>query len=84
MTKKEELQKPIHVASNIETIKGAYSNIAVIHHSDNEFILDFLFKVEGVPHLVSRVILSPNHMERFKDAVVTNWNRYEEQKKKSK
>ncbi|MDX5326662.1 MAG: DUF3467 domain-containing protein [Bacteroidota bacterium] len=78
--KKEQEQAPLQILANPETQKGVYSNVALVHHSDNEFILDFLFKIEGDPQLVSRVVLSPDHMERLVGALTENLQKFKDNK----
>ena len=57
--------------------KGVYSNLAFIHHTQNEFIIDFLLKFTGEGQLVSRVIFSPQHTKAFLNAIETNIQMYE-------
>lgn len=59
---------------------GAYSNFALINHSENEFVIDFAFVVPGAPaaRVRSRVILSPRHVKRLILALQQNVARYEQ------
>ena len=59
---------------------GQYSNLAAIRHSREEFIFDFAFLFPDGPFgkLVSRVILSPAHAKRFREALQANIKRYED------
>jgi hypothetical protein len=57
--------------------KGVYSNVALIHHTRNEFVVDFLLQFGGQAQLVSRVIMSPNHAKAFRDALRDNIEKYE-------
>lgn len=81
--KKENL-RPLQIITSPDIQKGVYSNIALIHHNENEFILDFLLKIENDPQLVSRVILSPDHMERLVKALNENLVKFKENQKKKK
>jgi len=65
------------VVSQPDVLKGVYSNVAVIQHTENEFIVDFLLRFSGDGQLVSRVILSPPHMLAFLDAIKINIEKYE-------
>lgn len=76
--------KPLQIITSPELQKGVYSNIALIHHNENEFIVDFLLKIENDPQLVSRVILSPDHIERLVKALTDNLTKYKENQKKRK
>jgi hypothetical protein len=81
---KKEEKLPLQILANADIQKGVYSNIALVHHNENEFILDFLFRVDADPQLVSRVILSPEHMEKLVGALNENLAKYREMKKKKK
>ncbi len=77
-------EREMQVGAEIETRKGAYSNLAVISHHPDEFFLDFLLvdpqaqtPERGQAVLVSRVILSPRHMKRLYEAIGENIDKYE-------
>ena len=70
--------KQIQVRANDQDLKGGYSNVAKITHSQEEFILDFFSLVENTGTLVSRVIVSPGHMKRFVRALEENLKNYED------
>ena len=64
---------------------GVYSNLMMISHRKEEFILDFLFlqpqrspQGQAVATLRSRVITSPEHAKRILRALQENLRRYEE------
>ena len=64
---------------------GVYSNLMMISHRKEEFILDFLFLQpqraqdgRSVATLRSRVISSPEHARRILQALQENIRRYEE------
>ena len=63
---------------------GVYSNLMMISHRKEEFILDFLFlqpqrspQGQSVATLRSRVITSPEHAKRILHALQENVARYE-------
>ena len=62
------------------TAQGAYSNLVLINHNDNEFVLDFAYLQPGAPRarVRSRVISSPRHTKRLLRALEFNVRRYEE------
>jgi hypothetical protein len=77
-----EQQIQIQVDSNQGT--GVYSNLMMISHRKEEFILDFLFlqpqrstQGQSVATLRSRVITSPEHAKRILRALQENLRRYE-------
>lgn len=59
--------------------QGTYANLAFITHSENEFVLDFIFHSPQPPKakVRSRVITSPVHMRRLLAALQDNVARYE-------
>src|SRR5579862_7879408 len=64
---------------------GVYSNLMMITHRKEEFILDFLFvqpqrnpQGQAVANLRSRVITTPEHMKRILKAMEENIDRYEQ------
>ena len=59
--------------------QGVYSNLAIINHSQGEFVVDYLSLMPGVPkaRVVSRVILSPVHAKKLLGALSENIRRYE-------
>ena len=63
-----------------EVLKGAFSNQALIRHTAQEFIMDFVNFVPGDPHasLVSRVVLTPQHAKSFLAALQANLKGYED------
>ena len=59
--------------------EGIYSNLAIITHSQSEFVLDFIKLMPGVPKakVKSRVVLTPQHAKRLAKALADNVNRFE-------
>lgn len=74
---KEEQQLNIELSE--EMAEGTYSNLAVITHSNAEFIADFIKVMPGVPKakVKSRIILTPQHAKRFMQALSDNIKKYE-------
>jgi len=62
------------------TAQGAYSNLVLINHSENEFLIDFAFIQPQAPHarVRSRIISSPRHAKKIMRALEENIRRYEE------
>lgn len=77
----EEQQKKINIALSPEMAGGKYSNLALVAHSSNEFILDFISALPGSqqPMVVSRVIMSPANAKRLLSALGENIANYERQ-----
>ena len=64
-----------------ETAAGNYSNLALISHSNSEFIFDFARVLPGYPkaQVVSRIIMTPEHAKRLLLALRDNIGKYESQ-----
>lgn len=64
-----------------EVAEGTYSNLAIIQHSNAEFIVDFVQVMPGVPkaNVKSRIILTPQHAKRLLKALVDNVKKFESQ-----
>ncbi|MCX7943398.1 MAG: DUF3467 domain-containing protein [Deltaproteobacteria bacterium] len=79
----EDRQNPkefkIEIALDDEIAQGVYSNLALINHNENEFIIDFIFVQPQQPkaRVRSRVITSPKHIKRFAIALNENIAKYE-------
>lgn len=58
---------------------GVYSNLVMVHQTDAEMVLDFLFLQPGQPKatLRSRVITSPRHVKRLITVLQEQMSRYE-------
>jgi len=73
---KKGTKQPMNILINPEAQKGVYSNVTLIHHTKNEFIMDFLLQFGGEAQLVSRIILSPAHMILLQKAINQNIEKY--------
>lgn len=64
-----------------EMADGKYSNLAMIGHGPNEFIIDFIFAAPGMPQapVVSRMIMSPENAKQLMYALTDNVQKYEAQ-----
>jgi hypothetical protein len=80
MEQKKETAQQIQIEIDDLTAQGVYSNLAVISHSKEEFIIDFIFIQPQVPKakVRARVITSPQHIKRFLLALQDNIKKYEE------
>jgi hypothetical protein len=87
MTKSKENQEhqdmdhAMNIELSEEIAEGIYSNLAVISHSNAEFVVDFILMVPNVPKakVKSRIILTPQHAKRLLGAMADNIKRYEAQ-----
>lgn len=59
--------------------EGMYSNLAMIAHSNSEFVIDFIRLMPGVPKakVKSRIVITPEHAKRLLGALIDNVNKYE-------
>ena len=62
-----------------EIAEGIYSNLAVITHSNTEFVVDFIRVMPGVPkaRVKSRIVLTPEHAKRLLLALGDNIEKFE-------
>jgi len=69
-----------------EIAEGVYSNLAVIAHSNTEFVIDFLRLMPNVPKakVKSRIVITPQHAKRLLSALAENIQRFEAQHGKIK
>lgn len=70
----------INIELSEEMAEGTYSNLAIITHSNAEFVIDFVRIMPGVPKakVKSRIVLTPQHAKRLLLALGDNVNKYEE------
>ena len=71
--------KQIQIRIKDEDLKGFYSNLVQVRHTQEEFTIDFFNVVPPTGIMGSRIILSPGHMKRLIAAFEDNIKRYEEQ-----
>ena len=78
---KEPKQGQISIELSEEVAQGEYSNLAVITHSNAEFIVDFISMMPGTPkaRVKSRIILTPQHAKRLQKALGDNIRKFEAQ-----
>jgi hypothetical protein len=72
-------QAQINVELSEEIAEGIYSNLAMIAHSNSEFVIDFIRLMPGVPKakVKSRIVITPEHAKRFLMALKDNIEKYE-------
>lgn len=74
-------ESQINIELDEKTAEGIYSNLAIINHSNTEFVVDFISLMPGVPKakVKSRIILTPQHAKRLLGALHENIKRFENQ-----
>jgi hypothetical protein len=70
----------LNIEISEEVADGIYSNLAIITHSNSEFVLDFVRVMPGVPKakVRARVLLTPQHAKRLMRALVDNLQKFEQ------
>lgn len=76
----EQNNNQINIELSEEIAEGIYSNLAIITHSNSEFVVDFVRVMPGVPKakVKSRIVLTPEHAKRLFLALGDNIRKYEE------
>ena len=79
MGNKEE-QNQINIELTEEMAEGVYANLAMISHSNTEFVIDFIRMMPGVPKakVKSRIVITPEHAKRFLLALKDNVAKFED------
>jgi len=69
----------LNIELSEEMAEGVFSNLAIITHSNAEFVLDFIRIMPGVPKakVKSRIILTPEHAKRLMFALQDNIDKFE-------
>ena len=69
----------LNIELDEKTAEGIYSNLAIINHSNTEFVLDYVTIMPGVPKakVKSRIILTPQHAKRLLKALNENIQKFE-------
>jgi hypothetical protein len=70
----------LQVQIDDDVAQGMYSNLVLLNHTENEFVLDFAFiqPANGRAKVRTRIISSPRHTKRLLQALQKNLERYEE------
>ena len=81
MSNQQENKNQLQIQLRPEVADGKYSNLAMIGHGPNEFLIDFIFAAPGMPQapVVSRLIMSPENAKQLMFALTDNVKKYEAQ-----
>jgi hypothetical protein len=79
MEEEKNNENQLNIELSEEMAEGTYSNLAIITHSNTEFVIDFIRVMPGVPkaRVKSRIILTPEHAKRFLRAIEDNVEKFE-------
>jgi len=75
----QQQQNQINIELSEDIAEGIYSNLAMIAHSNSEFVIDFIRLMPGVPKakVKSRIVITPEHAKRLLAALKDNIDKYE-------
>jgi hypothetical protein len=78
-TPKSIPEQQINIELSEDIAEGIYANLAMIAHSNSEFVVDFIRLMPGVPKakVKSRIIMTPDHAKRLLAALKDNIEKYE-------
>ena len=81
MAEENKKGNQVNIELSEEIAEGIYSNLAIISHSNSEFVIDFVRMVPSVPKakVKSRIIITPQHAKRLLKALDDNVKKYEGQ-----
>ena len=81
MAESKKAPNQLNIELSEEVAEGIYSNLAIISHSNSEFVVDFIRIAPNVPKakVKSRIILTPQHAKRLLRALADNINKFEAQ-----
>jgi Protein of unknown function (DUF3467) len=71
----------VNIELSEDIAEGIYSNLAIISHSNAEFVVDFIRMMPNMPKakVKSRIVLTPQHAKRLMAALRENIQKYEMQ-----
>ena len=71
----------LNIELSEEVAEGIYSNLAIISHSNSEFVIDFIRIMPQMPKakVKSRILLTPQHAKRLMLALKENVTKFESQ-----
>ena len=74
-------EKKMNITLAPDKAAGVYSNLAIIAHGPQEFVLDFASMLPGPQQaaVLSRVIMTPENAKKVLFALQDNVRKYEEQ-----
>ena len=75
----QKASNQINIELSEETAEGTYANLAMIAHSNSEFVVDFIRLMPGVPKakVKARIVITPEHAKRLLVALGENIQKYE-------
>lgn len=79
MAEEKKKENQINIELSEEIAEGIYSNLAIITHSNTEFVMDFVRVMPGVPKakVKSRIVLTPEHAKSLLASLQDNISKFE-------
>jgi hypothetical protein len=79
MADEKNIQNQINIELPEDVAEGVYSNLAIITHSNSEFVIDFIKMLPGIAKakVKSRIVLTPQHAKRLLTALKDNIAKFE-------
>jgi hypothetical protein len=79
MAEQAQEQNQLNIELSDDIAEGIYSNLAIINHSNAEFVIDFVNIMAGVnkAKVKSRIVLTPQHAKRLLRALGENIKKFE-------
>ncbi len=71
--------RQVQIKASDEALRGLYSNMANVLHTQEEFVIDFLNVSPPTGTLNALIILNPGHFKRLLVAMTDNLGKYEAQ-----
>jgi len=80
MNMEKNNENQINIELTEEIAGGIYSNLAIITHSQAEFVFDFVQMLPGMPKakVKSRIVMTPQNAKRLMLALIENVQKYEQ------
>lgn len=81
MEKEQAAPQQLQIELTPEVAGGTYTNLAVINHSHQEFVIDFIAALPGLPkaRVSNRMLLTPESAKRLLFALQDNVMKFEQQ-----
>ncbi len=81
MSQEEQNNPAFNIEVPEELANGVYSNLAIVMHSQSEFVLDFVALTPGsqAAKVRSRVIMTPDNLKRLARLLQQNVHVYEQE-----
>jgi len=75
----KDKKNQLNIELKEDVADGIYSNLAIITHSNAEFVADFIRVMPGMPkaRVKARIVLTPQHAKRLMRALQDNIQKYE-------